>query len=64
MKTIEILRANKKAGNYIKEWFLEKLANNIKNFKRDESFKELMSNTTVSDEQIDTIISEAGLSSV
>ena len=24
MKTIEILRANKKAGNYIKEWFLEK----------------------------------------
>ena len=59
MKTIEILRANKKAGNYIKEWFLEKLANNIKNFKRDESFKELMSNTTVTDEQIDTIISEA-----
>ena len=59
MKTIEILRANKKAGNYIKEWFLEKLANNIKNFKRDESFKQLMSNTTVTDEQIDTIISEA-----
>ena len=42
MKTIEILRANKKAGNYIKKWFLEKLANNIKNFKRDESFKQLL----------------------
>jgi len=59
MKTIEILRENKKAANYIKEWFLDKLATNIKNFKRDESFKELMSNTTVTDEQIDTIISEA-----
>ena len=35
MKTIEILKQNENAKNYIKEWFLNKLATNIKNFKRD-----------------------------
>jgi len=59
MKTIEILKQNENAKKYIKEWFLNKLATNIKNFKRDESFKQLMSNTTVTDEQIETIVSEA-----
>lgn len=59
MKTIEILKENKRAAKYIKEWFLERLATNIKNFKRDDQFKELMSNTTVTDEQIENIISQA-----
>ena len=59
MKTIEILKQNENAKNYIKEWFLNKLATNIKNFKRDESFKQLISKTTVTDEQIETIVSEA-----
>ena len=59
MKTIEILKQNENAKKYIKEWFLNKLATNIKNFKRDESFKQLISKTTVTDEQIETIVSEA-----
>ncbi len=59
MKTIEILKQNENANKYIKEWFLDKLATNIKNFKRDESFKQLISKTTVTDEQIETIVSEA-----
>lgn len=59
MKTIEILKQNENANKYIKEWFLNKLATNIKNFKRDDSFKQLISQTTVTDEQIETIVSEA-----
>jgi len=59
MTTIEILKQNKLANAYIKEWFLNKLATNIKTFKRDDQFKELMSRTTVTDEQIDRIISGA-----
>jgi len=59
MKTIEILKQNENAKKYIKEWFLDKLATNIKNFKRDESFKQLISKTTVTDEQIETVVSEA-----
>ncbi len=59
MKTIEILKENKLAKAYIKEWFLNKLATGIKNFKGDENFKELMSKTTVTDEQINNIVSKA-----
>lgn len=59
MKTIEILKENKRAAKYIKEWFLERLATNIKNFKDDDDFKQVMSNTTVTDEQIENIISQA-----
>ena len=59
MTTIEILKQNKLANAYIKEWFLNKLETNIKNFKRDDQFKEFMSRATVTDEQIDNIISGA-----
>lgn len=59
MKTIKILKENKRAAKYIKEWFLERLVNNLKNFKGDENFKEMMSNRTLTDEQMETIVSEA-----
>ena len=64
MNAEKLMNENPLTKDKLKEWFLDKLMASANEFKEDDSFKEFMIKSGITDDQITTVFKEGGRASL